>query len=300
MIHVTHDQVEALTLGDRVAVLDAGTLQQVGTPDEVYRRPRNRFVAGFLGVPRMNFLEPDQARCMPPASPVGRSASAPEHIRLDGDVVDRVDARRGRGQPMPTSTWRAASSPRRRRGRPAPQGDDVRVGIRPEDVHLFDAGDRRAGGAGMSERRQLALLLAPYVLGLSLLVAAPALVTFALSVTEYDLVGAPSFVGLDNYRELLEDDVFRIAVTNSLVFAAIAVPLRLAAALGLALLLHRRMVGVGVYRAGVRRPDGRSRRSPTASSGSGSSTRSTGRSTRSSAGAAHRAPRGSGIRCRSG
>ena len=70
MIHVTHDQVEALTLGDRVAVLDAGTLQQVGTPDEVYRRPRNRFVAGFLGVPRMNFLEPDQARCMPPASRV--------------------------------------------------------------------------------------------------------------------------------------------------------------------------------------------------------------------------------------
>ena len=103
----------------------------------------------------------------------------------------------------------------------------------------------------MSERRQLAVLLAPYVLGLSLLVAAPALVTFGLSVTEYDLVGAPSFVGLDNYRELLEDDIFRIAVTNSLVFAAIAVPLRLAAALGLALLLHRRMVGVGVYRAGV-------------------------------------------------
>ena len=103
----------------------------------------------------------------------------------------------------------------------------------------------------MSERRQLAVLLAPYVLGLSLLVAAPALVTFGLSVTEYDLDGAPSIVGLDNYRELLEDDVFRIAVTNSLVFAAIAVPLRLAAALGLALLLHRRMVGVGVYRAGV-------------------------------------------------
>ena len=66
----------------------------------------------------------------------------------------------------------------------------------------------------MSERRQLAVLLAPYVLGLSLLVAAPALVTFALSVTEYDLVGAPSFVGLDNYRELLEDDVFRIAVMD--------------------------------------------------------------------------------------
>ena len=103
----------------------------------------------------------------------------------------------------------------------------------------------------MSERRQVQLMLAPYVLGLAVLVAAPALVTFGLSLTEYDLVRAPSFVGLDNFRELFSDDVFRIALMNSLVFAAIAVPLRLAAALGLALLLHRRMTGVGTYRAGV-------------------------------------------------
>jgi ABC-type sugar transport system ATPase subunit len=56
MVYVTHDQVEALTLGDRLAVLREGALQQVGTPDEVYRRPANRFVATFIGSPAMNVL----------------------------------------------------------------------------------------------------------------------------------------------------------------------------------------------------------------------------------------------------
>jgi multiple sugar transport system ATP-binding protein len=53
-IYVTHDQVEAMTLGDRIAVLDAGRLQQVGPPDELYAMPRNIFVAGFIGSPAMN------------------------------------------------------------------------------------------------------------------------------------------------------------------------------------------------------------------------------------------------------
>jgi multiple sugar transport system permease protein len=101
------------------------------------------------------------------------------------------------------------------------------------------------------ERRQLALMLAPYVLGLAGLVALPALVTFGLSLSEYDLIRAPRFVGLDNFRELVADDVFRISLRNSLVFAAIAVPLRLLAALGLALLLHRRFRGVGLHRSAV-------------------------------------------------
>ena len=56
MIYVTHDQVEALTLGDRVVVMNRGTIQQVGPPQELYRRPNNQFVAGFLGSPSMNFL----------------------------------------------------------------------------------------------------------------------------------------------------------------------------------------------------------------------------------------------------
>lgn len=56
MIYVTHDQVEALTLGDRIAVMNKGVLQQVGAPSEIYDHPRNRFVAGFVGSPPMNLL----------------------------------------------------------------------------------------------------------------------------------------------------------------------------------------------------------------------------------------------------
>jgi len=55
-VYVTHDQTEAMTLGDRVAVVYQGDLQQVGTPRELYRRPANRFVAGFIGSPAMNFI----------------------------------------------------------------------------------------------------------------------------------------------------------------------------------------------------------------------------------------------------
>ena len=56
MIYVTHDQVEAMTMADRIVVLQAGNVEQVGTPMELYRAPTNLFVAGFIGSPRMNFL----------------------------------------------------------------------------------------------------------------------------------------------------------------------------------------------------------------------------------------------------
>lgn len=56
-VYVTHDQVEAMTMGDRVAVLEGGVLQQVGTPEELYTRPVNAFVAGFLGSPSMNLFD---------------------------------------------------------------------------------------------------------------------------------------------------------------------------------------------------------------------------------------------------
>ncbi|MDQ2055587.1 sn-glycerol-3-phosphate ABC transporter ATP-binding protein UgpC [Halobellus sp. H-GB7] len=55
-IYVTHDQTEAMTMGDRIAILDGGELQQIGEPLECYHRPKNRFVAGFIGSPSMNFL----------------------------------------------------------------------------------------------------------------------------------------------------------------------------------------------------------------------------------------------------
>src|SRR5438309_5377286 len=57
MIYVTHDQIEAMTLGSRIVVLDAGKIQQIDTPLNLYRQPANRFVAGFIGSPPMNFIE---------------------------------------------------------------------------------------------------------------------------------------------------------------------------------------------------------------------------------------------------
>jgi multiple sugar transport system ATP-binding protein len=60
-VYVTHDQTEAMTMGDRIAILDAGELQQVGTPLAVYHRPSNLFVAGFVGEPSMNFFDVDRS-----------------------------------------------------------------------------------------------------------------------------------------------------------------------------------------------------------------------------------------------
>jgi ABC-type sugar transport system ATPase subunit len=82
-VHVTHDQVEALVLGDRIAVLDRGVLQQVGTPDEVWRRPANRFVATFVGSPTMNIL-PARGPLVPRALADGavEVGVRPEHVRL--------------------------------------------------------------------------------------------------------------------------------------------------------------------------------------------------------------------------
>src|SRR5207342_3926621 len=57
MVYVTHDQIEAMTLAERIVVLSAGRIEQVGTPMELYKDPDNIFVAGFIGSPRMNFLD---------------------------------------------------------------------------------------------------------------------------------------------------------------------------------------------------------------------------------------------------
>lgn len=61
MIYVTHDQVEAMTMADKIVVLNAGRIEQIGSPLDLYRVPRNRFVAGFIGSPKMNFIEGAEA-----------------------------------------------------------------------------------------------------------------------------------------------------------------------------------------------------------------------------------------------
>jgi multiple sugar transport system ATP-binding protein len=86
MIYVTHDQVEAMTMGDQIVVFNGGRIEQAGTPLELYRRPANRFVAGFLGSPRMNFIDarvnragPDGVTLQLPGGELVRvAASAPE------------------------------------------------------------------------------------------------------------------------------------------------------------------------------------------------------------------------------
>ena len=57
MVYVTHDQVEAMTMADKIVVLNAGNIEQVGSPLDLYRSPRNLFVAGFIGSPKMNLIE---------------------------------------------------------------------------------------------------------------------------------------------------------------------------------------------------------------------------------------------------
>ena len=85
-VYVTHDQTEAMTLGQKVAVLRKGMLQQVDTPRQLYERPVNLFVAGFIGSPPMNFL---------PALVQGRSLTLPfAVVELSEDVAERVSGRR--------------------------------------------------------------------------------------------------------------------------------------------------------------------------------------------------------------
>jgi multiple sugar transport system permease protein len=104
------------------------------------------------------------------------------------------------------------------------------------------------------ERRGLLLMLAPYLIGVTALIVAPAVITFVLSAFDYNLITSGEFVGLRNFRELRRDPVFRIALYNSLGYIAFAVPLRLLGALALALLLHKRYRGVAAYRTSAYLP----------------------------------------------
>lgn len=87
MIYVTHDQVEAMTLADKIVVLRVGKIEQIGTPKELYERPVNTFVAGFIGSPRMNFIPRAAVQAMPAlASQLPTAASQigirPEHLHV--------------------------------------------------------------------------------------------------------------------------------------------------------------------------------------------------------------------------
>jgi ABC-type sugar transport system ATPase subunit len=109
-LYVTHDQIEAMTLADRIVVLRDGVVQQIGTPVDIYERPANRFVAGFFGTPSMNFLAADLAQT--------------------GDHR----AARGPGFEIPLGDRAPAL-------RPAAESDRIVVGIRPERLSLAEHRD---------------------------------------------------------------------------------------------------------------------------------------------------------------
>ena len=167
VVFVTHDQWEAMTLATRVAVMNQGVLQQVGSPMDIYDRPRNRFVANFLGVPPMNFIEmgeetPQRAHAARfleahgvPASAAGSVGVRPEALtvaqpdpsRPSGDLVlpGRIES------VMPTGgswTVEAAVGGQRvyattlQRGSLQP-GDEVELVAPAAQAHVFDTDDER-------------------------------------------------------------------------------------------------------------------------------------------------------------
>jgi multiple sugar transport system ATP-binding protein len=167
MIYVTHDQVEAMTMADKIVVLSAGHIEQVGSPLELYHRPKNLFVAGFIGSPRMNFLEV-QARpanggaevTLPGGATLtlqGNIAAAgkmtlglrPEHASATGDGEAVLDATVKLAEHLGSETLffvaladgseiavkadgLAAQKP----------GDAMRIGFPTRACHLFDAEGR--------------------------------------------------------------------------------------------------------------------------------------------------------------
>ncbi|WP_144150209.1 ABC transporter ATP-binding protein [Paraburkholderia sp. BCC1885] len=92
MIYVTHDQTEAMTMADRIVVLNNGKVEQIGSPLELYRTPKNRFVAGFIGSPKMNFLPVTVQRADSGGLTIGLPGGAPLTLPFSADGVKAGDA----------------------------------------------------------------------------------------------------------------------------------------------------------------------------------------------------------------
>ncbi|KMO10667.1 ABC transporter ATP-binding protein [Methylobacterium platani] len=181
MVYVTHDQIEAMTLADRIVVLRAGRIEQVGTPSELYDAPVNTFVAGFIGSPRMNFLPAtvaeaaeDRLTLTHPSFVDGRLVAAPrrggarvgarggarvgdrvtvglrpEHLALDGAAPSlRLRAEMTENLGGSTQIYARPADGEALSiltpGRPAvAAGDELPVRVAPEQIYLFD-------GAGLA------------------------------------------------------------------------------------------------------------------------------------------------------
>jgi lactose/L-arabinose transport system ATP-binding protein len=160
MIYVTHDQVEAMTLADKIVVLRDGVIEQVGAPMDLYRAPANKFVAGFIGSPAMNFLDAtfdgdgatlhDGTRVAlgdTATSGKGSIGVRPEHVRIDPNglfaarvtVVERLGATsyvyaQALGQSICIESREDVA---------VSTGRDIRVSFDPTSTHRFDEKGRR-------------------------------------------------------------------------------------------------------------------------------------------------------------
>ncbi|TNF29155.1 MAG: sn-glycerol-3-phosphate ABC transporter ATP-binding protein UgpC [Deltaproteobacteria bacterium] len=114
MVYVTHDQVEAMTLADRIAVMSMGYLQQYGTPMEVYRHPKNKFVAGFIGSPAMNFVP-------------GKLSARGDDLVFQGHGLELL---------LPPAHAAACASA---------SGCEVTLGLRPQQLHAVSNGEAVVG-----------------------------------------------------------------------------------------------------------------------------------------------------------
>ena len=165
MIYVTHDQIEAMTLADRIAIMRDGSIQQLAKPDEIYNRPVNRYVADFIGSPSMNFM---QGSIGAKGLTIGdvtlsidgyKSATKlakddvivgvrPEHVATGNDVADAVYRTKVRAdllEPMGADTlvWTKFAGHELRFRMDGQvrlsEGQDVEIGLSAESLHLFDS-----------------------------------------------------------------------------------------------------------------------------------------------------------------
>jgi multiple sugar transport system ATP-binding protein len=162
-VYVTHDQVEAMTMGDRIAILNDGALQQVGTPAEIYDHPSNLFVAGFIGSPTMNFvpvtMQNGSAKAsgfevrLPksvgaekgtlgfrPEALTDRVQDGASPLEMKVDVVERLGSDQFLYGSVGGDTVTARVDPRMS----VNVGDKVRLGLDTRSLHLFDSESQQA------------------------------------------------------------------------------------------------------------------------------------------------------------